>query len=92
MWTLGSKVREFDSTSLIDDMKKQYKKVKESRRSRSRRYLKQLLKNKIKMKRREYKVRERVKISNGKYKNIDTVVVFTMTREEAIRTGFIREV
>ena len=42
--------------------------------------------------RKETKIHERVKMSNGKYKTMDTRITFTMTREEALRTGFIREV
>jgi hypothetical protein len=49
-------------------------------------------KKKAKMKRKVYKVNEKVKLSNGKYKTVDTKVVFTMTREEALRLGYIREV
>lgn len=29
-------------------------------------------------------------MSSGEYKNMDTKIVFTMTKEEALRTGFIR--
>jgi len=29
-------------------------------------------------------------MSSGKYKKMDTKIVFTMTKEEALRTGFIR--
>lgn len=37
-----------------------------------------------------YKIREGVLMSSGKYKKMDTKIVFTMTKEEALRTGFIR--
>lgn len=91
MWTLGSKVQEFDSTSLIDDMKKQHKKVKESRRSRSRRNLKQLLKNKINMRVKKYKIKERVRMYDGTYQTMDTKYVITLTIEEARQRGLIEE-
>ena len=76
-------------------MKKQYRgknRVKISRVKQNKDILNQITKNKVKMKRKIYKVNERVKLSNGKYKNIDTKVVFTMTREEALKLGFLREV
>ena len=76
-------------------MKKQYRGknwVKISRVKQNKDILNQITKNKTKMKRKIYKVNERVKLSNGKYKNIDTKVVFTMTREEALKLGFLREV
>ena len=37
-----------------------------------------------------YKIRKSVLMSSGEYKKMDTKIVFTMTKEEALRTGFIR--
>ena len=91
MWALGTKVPGFDSTSLIDDMKKQHKKVKESRRNRSRKYLKQLLKNKNNMKVKKYKIKERVRMYDGTYQIMDTKYVIALTIEEARQRGLIEE-
>ena len=74
-------------------MKRKLKKYSEFRRSRTkinRNRLKRIIKNKSTMKRRVYKINEKVLMSNGEYKKMDTKIVFTMTKEEALRTGFIR--
>ena len=87
MWILGT------METLIIDMKKKYyknqkRKVREEKRLNS---LKYIIKNKLNMKRREYRINEYKLLADGRRVKVDTRVIISLTIEEAKKRGLIEE-
>ena len=68
--------------------KNQKRKVREEKRLNS---LKYIIKNKLNMKRREYRINEYKLLADGRRVKVDTRVIISLTIEEAKKRGLIEE-